>query len=101
MNQPLPQATQSPHQTAPSIYVLREGHAPKRCKVIQSGDNRLAVDAGFSTLRAGEAVVVVFMYHPAGRTLLRHRQAAVVGRVRNRVLLKIVPKGDAAGIGLG
>lgn len=92
MNQPLQQTNDALRQTGPSIYVLRDGHSPKRCSIIDSGENRLSVDAGFSTLRAGETVVVVFMYHPAGRTLLRHRQAAVVGRIRNRVLLRILPK---------
>ena len=76
------------------MYVLREGHPPRRCAVLDSEENRLSVDAGFSTLKSGDPVVVVILYHPAGRTLLRHRQAAVVGRVRNRVLLRILPKGD-------
>lgn len=96
MYQSLQQAGQCPEKTGPCVYVLRHGHAPKRCTVIESDENRLSVDAGFSTLRAGEPVTVVFLYHPEGRTLLRHRQAAVVGRIRNRLLLRILPSGGAA-----
>ncbi len=94
MYQPVQQVSNAAGQARPSVYVLREGHSPKRCAVIESEENRLSIDAGFSTLKAGDPVVVVILYHPAGRTLLRHRQAAVVGRVRNRLLLRILPQGD-------
>lgn len=79
------------------MYVLREGHSPKRCAVIDTRANRISVEAGFSTLKAGETVVVVFLYHPTGTTLLRRRQAAVVGRIRNRVLLRLLPHERTAG----
>ncbi len=78
------------------MYVLREGHSPKRCAIIDTRANRISVEAGFSTLKAGETVVVVFLYHPTGTTLLRRRQAAVVGRIRNRVLLRLLPSGSKA-----
>lgn len=78
------------------MYVLREGHSPKRCAIIDTRANRISVEAGFSTLKAGETVVVVFLYHPTGTTLLRRRQAAVVGRIRNRVLLRLLPNAKKA-----
>ena len=96
MNQSLQQANYVPEQTGPSVYVLREGDPPKRCTVIETKANRISVQAGFSTLRAGDSVVLVFLYHPAGTTLLRRRQAAVVGRIRNRVLLKLLPNASTS-----
>ncbi len=96
MNQPLQKASYVAEQTGPSVYVLREGESPKRCSIIETKANRISVEAGFSTLRAGESVVVVFLYHPPGTTLLRRRQAMVVGRIRNRVLMKLLPNASTS-----
>ena len=90
-NQAVKRQTYTPEHNQASVYVLKRGQAPKRCPVVRSRRNRLTLDLGFSTLKAGDALEIVFVYDLPGRTAMRRRKAAIVNRTRNLVHISLLP----------
>ena len=93
-NQAVKRQTYVPNHNRASVYVLQKGQAPKRCPVANSRRNRLSVDMGFSTVRAGADLEVVFVYDLPGRTAMRRRKATVINRTRNLVHLRFLLNGE-------
>ena len=93
-NQAVRPQTSAPKHNRASVYVLQKGQAPKRCPVITTRRNRLSVDMGFSRVRAGAALEVVFVYDLPGRTAMRRRKAVVINRARNLVNLNLLPNSE-------